>query len=472
MAFRREFLTLEGGKPLTDALEPWQLEHVLGPLDALDEKGLPLYRMLDFELHRGAGKTTIAGAEVVTELAVGGPYRRVYAFACDEGQARLLHAAAAGFIHRDERLRDLFVVERNGIRLKETQSFLEIMSADDASAYGLTPDLIVFDEIGKLKRAREGLWDAVFTSIVKKPHARIICISSPGWSRKQLAWRVREAARTTPGYYLYAPMQHVSGWQKDDPELARQRSSGLAPEHIYRREHLGVWTEGDGRFITAADLARCGRRPGYRTTCREGAHVLALDLGLVNDRTVAAIVHRDRVGDKVVLDDMRVWQGTRDNPVLISGVEDYMRDADRDFTNVRFVTDPWNMQATAQRFPDRVKVFEFGGQGKPRLTRNLYSLIRNGQLVLSSLDEDLDEELLDVQMIQKEAGPVIDHDAGGHDDRVIALGMAALEVMSEPPPSYASGSTEPDPYYDVPQAAAWRDIGDQRRRGLAAAMRQ
>jgi phage terminase large subunit-like protein len=464
MSFRRDFLVLKDGKPLRDALEPWQIDNILAPLDARTPAGMPVYRLLYIELPRGHAKTTIAAAEALTELATSAPFRRVYAFATDEKQADLLRDAAAGFVRRNAQLSAVFKIERGRIVVPENDSHLEVMSADDASAYGLTPDLVVFDEIGKLRKTE--LWFAAHTSIAKQPHARILCISSPGFRRSLVAWGIREAARTTAGYYLFSPGQRLATWL-DNEEFERQRNSTTQPEFVFRREQLGQWTDGDGAFITAADLARCPRHSGYRTTCSAGAHVLAIDLGLKRDRTAAAVMHRDRGRDQVVLDDLRVWQGSRDDPVLIAEVEDYMRRVVSDFSSVRFVIDPWQMQSTIQRFSGR-QITEFSfGRDKARLTQNLYALVHNGHLSLAN-DPELDQELLDVQIVEKAKGYVIDHEAGQHDDRVIAVGMGALELMTEPPPYVASAYIEPSDDYRTPQGDERPMLGGFSRHRIAA----
>ncbi len=381
--------------------------------------------MLDFELHRGAGKTTIAAGEALTELVLGGHHRRIYAFAVDEDQSRILLDVAAGFVRRSPALSKLLKVDRKTIRFAKRDALLQIMSADAASAYGLTPDLIVFDEIGELRN--RALFDAAFTSIAKKPQARLIAISTPGWTRSSVAWELRQACAKIDGYYLYSPGERIAGWL-DAAELERQRQ--LLPDHVFRRQHLGQWTEGEGRFITTEDLARC-LRPDLtaQLACAEGSHVLAVDLGLSNDRTAAAIVHRTDLGARLEL--IRTWQGTRASPVgITTEVEPFMFDVLQHFSDLRMILDPWQARSTFERFASfaRVQPFIFTGGKIDELTRNLYALLHAGQIELYP-DEELEHELLDVQVIEKSYGLRIDHRVGAHDDRVIALGMAAWAAM-------------------------------------------
>jgi hypothetical protein len=70
--------------------------------------------------------------------------------------------------------------------------------------------------------------------IVKRRGARVIAITTPGWSRSSSCWEVREAARITPGYFFFAPGQSLASWL-DQAEIARQR--GTLPAHVFKRLH-------------------------------------------------------------------------------------------------------------------------------------------------------------------------------------------------------------------------------------------
>ena len=427
MAFRREQLVLDDGRPFGAAVESWQEEHIFKPLDELDSAGHPRYRLAYFETPRGQGKTTIAAAEAISELVLGGEGRRIFGFATDEDQAGLLHEAAAGFVERNPLLARSLKVERRLIRSPRTHSYLRVMAADAASAHGLTPDLVVFDELHALQR-RE-LWDAAYTAIVKKRDARMIVISTPGWRRNSIAWEVREAARRTAGYYFWSAGGRLASWL-DPEEIERQRA--MLPPHVFQRLHEGLWTEGEGAFITAADLARCVRLERVaRDRCDQVVpHVLAVDFGLSHDLTAIAVVHRTEQG--VALDLMRTWQGSKDAPVEITTeVEPFIRQCLGAFPQLRIVLDPWQSQSTFERLGAAgadVQSYVFGGSRIDEMTRNLYALAHSGNLELYD-DPELKRELLDVQVLERAYGLRINHRRDGHDDRAIALAMAAHVCM-------------------------------------------
>ena len=100
-----EGLALPSGLTFGQAFErdPWLRDAVLTPVMALNAEGFPLHRHVWIELHRGAGKTTLAGAISFTE-ALRGPETEIICIAADADQARLLLGACDGFIRRSPRL--------------------------------------------------------------------------------------------------------------------------------------------------------------------------------------------------------------------------------------------------------------------------------------------------------------------------------------------------------------------------------
>ena len=83
-----ESLTLPSGLTLGEAKgrDPWLADDVLTPVMVLDEAGLPVNRHAWIELHRGAGKTTLAAAISLTE-AIRGAETEIIAIASDTDQA-------------------------------------------------------------------------------------------------------------------------------------------------------------------------------------------------------------------------------------------------------------------------------------------------------------------------------------------------------------------------------------------------
>src|SRR5262249_28036290 len=152
-------------------------------------------------------------------------------------------------------------------------------------------------------------------------------------------------------------------------------------------------------------------------------YVVAVDLGLKKDRTALAVMHEE--SGYFVLDDMQVWEGSRGEPVKIVEVEAAIsRAADR-FRIHRIVCDPWQMSSTIQRFNGRIEEFRFSATAVARLSSNLLNLITTAQLKIYP-DRALFREIVELQAEQTSYGWRIDHARNKHDDRAMALGMAAL----------------------------------------------
>lgn len=79
--------------------------------------------------------------------------------------------------------------------------------------------------------------------------------------------------------------------------------------------------------------------------------------------------------------------------------------------------------------------FNFTPATVSRLALTLHQLIRQHELKLPN-DPKLRDELANVRLIQPSPGTYrLDHDAGRHDDRAIALGIAAHHLLhTEQPP--------------------------------------
>ncbi len=130
-----------------------------------------------------------------------------------------------------------------------------------------------------------------------------------------------------------------------------------------------------------------------------------------------------------VLDDMQVWEGSRGEPVKIAEVERAIASVGDRFPVSRIVCDPWQMSSTIQRFNGRIEEFRFSAGAVARLSSNLLNVITTAKLRMYA-DDELFDELVELQAEQTSYGWRIDHARNKHDDRAMALGMAAL-VLAE-----------------------------------------
>lgn len=426
MLFRREQIVLDGGGALLgEVIEPWQEENIFGPLDERQADGRYKHRLAYLELPRGHAKTTMVASEAVTQLVFGGPDWRGHIAAGDKDQARELFHAAARFIQRNPNLEGDFSIQRDRIVAKATGASLRVHSSDAPTAHGLQVDWFAIDEFWN--QPSRDLWDAFYTASVKRPNWRGIVMTTAGYDKQTICWEVREIAQRRDDFYFFSAPGRLAGWITDE-EIDRQRET--LPAHIFQRLHENKWVEGAGSFVTRAALARCfdDRFRQEPHGWRGRSYVLAVDLGLTKDRTAMAIMHRE--DDLYVLDDMQVWQGSQGEPVQIAEVEAAIASASTRFHLARIVCDPWQMQRTIQRFGGLVEEFRFNAASVARLSATLLHLVTTGRLRMYP-DDDLFRELAELQAEQTSYGWRIDHARNKHDDRAMAMGMAALLLRDE-----------------------------------------
>ncbi len=313
---------------------------------------------------------------------------------------------------------------------QRTEASVTIEASDDASAWGGKPPLTIVDEFAQWKTTAgpRALWDAIFSALVKDPLSRLAIITSAGdpahWSYKVLLkakasarWRVNEVPGPVPWF--------------DDDDLAEQRDMLTTSRFI--QLHLNQWAESENRLTSVDDLRACVTLDGALSPQRGVRYATGVDLGLKDDRTVAAVCHLD--GARVVLDRLQVWAGSRRKPVRIEDVKAWLLEAHRAF-RAGVVLDPWQAVHLAQRLREqRVAVYEFAfsSQSVGRLAMTLYRLLRDRALALPD-DAELLDELANVRLRETSPGVLrMDHDPGQHDDRAIALALAAHHLINRPP---------------------------------------
>ena len=236
-------------------------------------------------------------------------------------------------------------------------------------------------------------------------------------------WRVHEV----PG-----PLPWIPGEQ-----LAEQEAL-LLPSQFARR-HLNLWTAAEDRLSTRDAVQACVRHEGVLPwEAGAGPYVMALDLGLKNDRTVLTVAHAERYDDatEVVVDRLEVWQGSRADPVALAEVEAVLLEAHRAYGRPRLVVDPWQAAQLCQRLRSRgvqVTEFTFSQSSIGRLALTLWRLLKDGLLDLPA-DDALVDELSHVQLRETAPGVYrMDHSSDKHDDRAVSLALVAHHLLSGAP---------------------------------------
>jgi hypothetical protein len=425
---------LEDGRRWGEAAAPFQRADA----EAILEPGAgPPFNFLTRS--RGGSKTSdLAGIAIAAMLAQAPPGARLYALASDAKQASLLVQAVAGFAHRTPELRGVLDAQTWRVAVPRTGVVLEVMASDEAGAWGLRPFMLIADELAAWQSTPppRRLWEAASSAVAKLADARLVVLTTAGdpahWSRA-----VRDHALADPLWRLHE-VPGPAPWLAEDRLAEQQRR---LPESLYRRLFLNEWTSADDRLAADDDLDAAVTLAGPLPPERGHRYAIGLDVGLKNDATVAVVCHGERIasdggdrtlGVRVVLDRMEVWQGSRRRPVQLRAVEEWLAETSSAYNRATLRYDPWQAIGSAQRLKARgvrIDEYAFNPTSIARLALTLLQLIRDQALDLPD-DPELLDELRTVRIRETSPGvPRLDHDPDRHDDRVIALALAASLVL-------------------------------------------
>lgn len=443
-------LVLEDGRLWGEAAEPWQKEDAIAVLDP--ESDTPNHFLTR---SRGSSKTSDLAAIATSILLTQAPERaRCYGLAADREQGKLLLNAFEGFVRRTVELAGAFDLQADRIIARHSGASLEILPADAASSWGLLPYFIVVDELAGWYTTQQPrrLWEAVSTAAVKRKECRMVVLTTAGdpahWS-----YGILKLARIDPLWHTH----EISG---PSPWIDARRLEGerrRLTEASYRRLFLNEWTEGDERLTSLGDLELAQILDGPQAWRNEFPYAIGVDLATKRDRTAVAVCHAEPVllrqddevpNVRVALDRMSVWQGRRDAPVNLTDVEAWIEQASLDY-RAPVILDPYQGVLLAQRLRARgipVTEFNFTSQSVGVLASTLYQLIRNRCLALPKDDPELIDELANVRLRETSPGVFrLDHDPDKHDDRAIAIALAAEVLMKPPPRTFVYETFDPAP---------------------------
>lgn len=428
-------LVLEDGRRWGEAAEPFQWADARAILEPEADR-----RYHYLTRPRGASKTAdLAGVNIAALLEQAPRGARCYALAADRDQGGLLLDSVRGFLDRTPDLAGALQVDQWKVTA-DSGATLEVLPADEASSWGLRPWLVTVDELAQWRETSgpRRLFRSIFSALPKVAGSRLVILTSAGdpahWS-----FEVLESARARPDRWRVAEVDGPTPWL-DEADLAEQRAE--LPAWEYQRLHLNLWTESDERLTTVDDLRACVTLDGPREPERGRVYAVGVDLGLKHDRTAVAIASRewDEPASPVALDRLAVWTPSREQPTPINEVEAWLLEAHRQFGGPPVVCDPWQAAQLTQRLRSRgveVVEFAFTQQSGSRLALTLHRLIGDHELALPD-DAELLDELANVRLRETSPGVYrLDHTAQRHDDRAMALALAAqaLDDVREPPPA-------------------------------------
>lgn len=431
-------------------LEDWQKELILKPLFYdVDENGKRKYDIALIGVPKKNGKSTLAAVIGVYTLYCGDPMGEIIVAANDKDQASMIiYSKIRAAVNLNPVLKQGVTPLKTMIEVKSTGTTCRCIAHQYESAAGLNPNLTLFDELW-------GFSDRKFYDELTLTPARenplVVIVTYAGYVKDGLLWdlyqdgMLGDTLLEVPGKEIYIKRgrgdksmfffwshENLASWVTSD-YLEKQKHR--MPANVYARFHENRWAPATAGFLTRQDIARCldeawtmqlapVREKGFR-------YIVAIDLGLTRDRTARAVVHFDPSDQRVYLDNLRVWEGSAQEPVSIFEVEQDLLHVIERFGCNLLVVDPWQMQATMQKLKGLVNVKSFNfASDMTRLSETMLSLVRNRKVCLYQ-DNRLLDELESIYAKQTARGWRIDHVSGQKNDCVIALGMAACEAIQQ-----------------------------------------
>ena len=425
-------------------LEAWQRKLLGDILATRRPDGRRQYNMALIGLGKKNGKSEM-GAMVATWFAF-----------CDEPEGEIVIAAndmeqastitfkrAARAIRNNPVLARECKIGRYEIRVLATGTVIRAIAHDTPGAAGNMANCTIFDELWGL-RDREFFHQLTQNPVRKQPLTLITTYA--GYDRNSLLYELYERGKRgdDPSFYFFWP----EGEEAANPAswvtrgyLDQQRRR--LPAQVFRRLHCNQWSTPDEPFVEAWQVERCTTGKRNLAGALPGVdHVLTCDLGLTRDRAAVAVLHRDDRRGRTVLDDLRVWEGSRQRPVRIAEVAATLEELHRRFRPRWVVVDPWEMRSFIQAHPHwRIAEFNFAGSPMREMAQALYAAIADGELELypaagrfrgrDGADHDLQRELMSLVLVEGPGGYKFDHRSGQHNDMAVAVGMGVWKLARE-----------------------------------------
>lgn len=430
-------LVLEDGRRWGEAALPWQWFDAEANLDPASPTPY------SFQTRpRGGSKTADqAGALLSVMLTQAPPGARLYALAADRDQGALLIDSIRGYVDRTPALQGAVEISTYRVSIPGSGVRLDVLAADAPGSWGLRPYYIAIDELAQWSEtpSTRQLYEAVVSSAAKLG-ARMVITTTAG-DPAHFAHAVLEHALSDPLWRVH----EVPGplpWL-DSRRLEEQRRA--LPESSFRRLHLNQWATAEDRLATLDDIRACVRQDGDLRPRPGVDYVIGVDIGIVNDRTALATCHRepsprsDRGAFRacIVVDQIATWYGSRAAPVPLDQVRHVLLDTVREFNHAKVVVDPYQAALLSEDLRRqggvRVEEYGFSQASAGKLAAALHVLIRNRSLDLPN-DPRLVDELSRVRLRETSPGSLrLDHAYGQHDDRAIAIGLAALDLLARDP---------------------------------------
>ena len=306
---------------------PWQKQLFVDLFSTYGLDGRRQYREAFIEIPRKNGKSTTIAACVTYELFMGRTFgQEIYSAANDRDQASLVFNMVASMIRANSALMKRCKIYDSTKRIvrRDTESVYRALSRDAATAHGLNPSFVIYDELHEAKT--RDLYDALKTGQGAREEPLFVTITTAGddmtgvcYELYRYAKQVASGVVTDKTFYPLIfeaeaedDIWDEATWRKANPSagafrdleeiraFAERAKAIPTMENAFRRLYLNQWVQAHTKWLNTAAWRACGdpvdveRLRGRR--CYAG-----LDLASVDDFSALVLVFPEEDGTFTVL---------------------------------------------------------------------------------------------------------------------------------------------------------------------------
>lgn len=281
MAQFRHIKGRHAGQPFVPL--PWQELLVVAPLFGWlsVETELRRFKHLFLGIPKKNGKSGLGSVLGLVLLAADGePGAEVYSAAGDKKQARITFDVSSAMAEASS-LSELFIVQRDNIRVAGQTSRFEVLSADAPTKHGLNVHGLLFDELHT--QPNRELYDTLYKGTSAREQPLILKMTTAGHDRESICYeeleyarKVRDGVIVDPSYlpviFEASPEDDWRApevWRRVNPSLGEIkrlsymedecRAAQAEPRKVasFKRLELNVWTSAANPWLDTESWNRC-----------------------------------------------------------------------------------------------------------------------------------------------------------------------------------------------------------------------
>jgi hypothetical protein len=281
-----------------------------------------------------------------------------------------------------------------------------------------------FDDVTNANPASE-IIRALKPGMAGFPTAKLVAISSP-FAKSGWLWEAFRTRHERDDRFVWHLDTATMNPAIDPAFLAEEEKND--PEY-YAREYLAEFWESAANFLPSDSVQACVVAQRFELPPQPGPrYTAALDAAFRGDAFAFSITHR--TGEKILEDVIRSWRGSRSHPVNLAEVLGEIVSFLRRYRITRIFGDQFCSEPIRQALVTQGIQFEQRTTlgSRAQCFNSLRTLITSGQIELLD-DAETVAELKRLQLVVTTGGNQRVEAATGHDDRAVALALAAHEAV-------------------------------------------